>query len=324
MLGASNIIIEIKNGGKTFIRVTDNGSGMELSDMQACIERHATSKIKKVEDLEKSYTMGFRGEALASIASISYFTIISKTQEGIANKICVKAGNITEIEECAAPNGTTMIVEDLFFNTPVRYKFLKQDLAEFRYIKEWVQKAALANISFKLINEGKNIFSSRGNGKISDIIYLLYGKDIRENIIDVDYEENNIKVKGVIGNTMIARESRKDQIVFLNKRNIRNAVLTSSADQAFKGATGIGKYGFFILNLEMPANYYDVNVHPTKMEVRFKDEDLIYKIFYHAIKESMLNNKFLGNNEQTNKEEYVENELEFLTNKLEKSEEKTE
>ena len=132
MLGASNIIIEIKNGGKTFIRVTDNGSGMELSDMQACIERHATSKIKKVEDLEKSYTMGFRGEALASIASISYFTIISKTQEGIANKICVKAGNITEIEECAAPNGTTMIVEDLFFNTPVRYKFLKQDLAEFR------------------------------------------------------------------------------------------------------------------------------------------------------------------------------------------------
>ena len=123
---------------------------------------------------------------------------------------------------------------------------------------------------------------------------------------------------------MIARESRKDQIVFLNKRNIRNAVLTSSADQAFKGATGIGKYGFFILNLEMPANYYDVNVHPTKMEVRFKDEDLIYKIFYHAIKESMLNNKFLGNNEQTNKEEYVENELEFLTNKLEKSEEKTE
>ena len=166
MLGASNIIIEIKNGGKTFIRVTDNGSGMELSDMQACIERHATSKIKKVEDLEKSYTMGFRGEALASIASISYFTIISKTQEGIANKICVKAGNITEIEECAAPNGTTMIVEDLFFNTPVRYKFLKQDLAEFRYIKEWVQKAALANtnISFKLINEGKNIFSSSGNG----------------------------------------------------------------------------------------------------------------------------------------------------------------
>ena len=326
MLGATNIIIEIKNGGKTFIRVTDNGSGMELSDMQACIERHATSKIKKVEDLERSYTMGFRGEALASIASISHFTIISKTPEGIANKICVKAGNITEIEERAAQNGTTMIVEDLFFNTPVRYKFLKQDLAEFRYIKEWVQKAALANtnISFKLINEGKNIFSSSGNGKISDIIYLLYGKDIRENIIDVDYEENNIKVKGVIGNTMIARESRKDQIVFLNKRNIRNAVLTSSADQAFKGATGIGKYGFFILNLEMPANYYDVNVHPTKMEVRFKEEDLIYKIFYHAIKESMLNNKFLGNNEQTNKEEYVENELEFLTNKLEKSEEKTE
>lgn len=142
---------------------------------------------------------------------------------------------------------------------------------------------ANTNISFKLINEGKNIFSSSGNGKISDIIYLLYGKDNRENIIDVDYEENNIKVKGVIGNTIIARESRKDQIVFLNKRNIRNAVLTSSADQAFKGANGIGKYGFFILNLEMPANYYDVNVHPTKMEVRFKDEDLIYKIIYHAI-----------------------------------------
>ena len=325
--GATSIYVEIKNGGKTLIKITDNGKGISKDDMPISLERHATSKIRKIEDLENSYTMGFRGEALASICSISELTMISKTkEESIGTKVVAKAGNIIEFEECGAPTGTTIIVENLFFNTPVRYKFLKQDSTEFKYIKDWVQKTAIANptIAFRLINDGKVVFSTTGNGSLTDIIYLLYGKEIKENLVEVNYNQDDIKITGVIGNTLIARENRKDQILFLNKRNIKNPVLTNSADQAFKGATGISKYGFFILNLEMPANYYDVNVHPTKMEVRFKDEDKIYRILYHAIKEAMLNSEFLGNKEKTNKSQYVENEYEFLVNQPKKEETKPE
>ena len=317
--GATKIIIEIKNGGKTLVKIVDNGKGISSNDIPLSLERHATSKIRKIEDLEHTYSMGFRGEALASIASISELTMMTKTAEENGTKIIAEAGEIIEVEEMGLPVGITIMVEKLFFNTPVRYKFLKNDATEFRYIKEWVQKTALVNsdIAFKLINDRKIVFQTNGNGNIRDIIYLLYGKEIEKNLLDVNYESEGIKVTGVIGNTTIARDNRKSQILYLNKRNIKNQILTNSADQAFKGATGIGKYGFFILNLEMPANYYDVNVHPTKMEVRFNDENKLYKVFYHAIKSSMLNGEFLDNDEKEQKKEnYIENELVFLTNKF--------
>ena len=322
--GSNKIVIEIKNGGKTFIKVTDNGKGILLDDIDISLERHATSKIRKIEDLETTYSMGFRGEALASIIAISKLTMISKTKdENTGIKVIAKAGDILEKEEVATQTGTSIIVEDLFFNTPVRYKFLKQDSTEFRYIKELIQKIAMANlnISFKLLNDGKTVFSSNGSGDIKDIVYILYGRECKDNIINVDYKECGIKVTGVIGNTLMARDNRKGQIIFLNKRNIKNAMITSSIDQAFKGGIGIGKHGFFILNLEMPADFYDINVHPTKMEVRFKEEDKIYKVVYHAVKISMLNKDFLGNNEiEAKKESYIENEFEFLTNHFSKDE----
>ena len=317
--GATKIVVEIKNGGKTLVKIVDNGKGISANDIPLSLERHATSKIRRIEDLEHTYSMGFRGEALASIASISELTMLTRTAEENGTKIIAEAGEIIELDEIGLPVGTTIMVEKLFFNTPVRYKFLKNDATEFRYIKEWVQKTALvnSNIAFKLINDGKIVFQTNGNGNIRDIIYLLYGKEIEKNLLEVNYENEGIKVTGVIGNTTIARDNRKSQILYLNKRNIKNQILTDSADQAFKGATGIGKYGFFILNLEMPANYYDVNVHPTKIEVRFNDEDKLYKVFYHAIKSAMLNSEFLDNNEKEQKKEnYIENELEFLTNKF--------
>ena len=322
--GSNKIVIEIKNGGKTFIKVTDNGKGILLDDIDISFERHATSKIRKIEDLETTYSMGFRGEALASIVAISKLTMISKTKdEDTGIKVIAKAGDILEKEEVVTQTGTSIIVEDLFFNTPVRYKFLKQDSTEFRYIKELIQKIAMANlnISFKLLNDGKTVFSSNGSGDIKDIVYILYGRECKDNIINVDYKECGIKETGVIGNTLMARDNRKGQIIFLNKRNIKNAMITSSIDQAFKGGIGIGKHGFFILNLEMPADFYDINVHPTKMEVRFKEEDKIYKVVYHAVKNSMLNKDFLGNNEiEAKKESYIENEFEFLTNHFSKDE----
>lgn len=317
--GATKIVVEVKNGGKTLVKIVDNGKGISANDIPLSLERHATSKIRRIEDLEHTYSMGFRGEALASIASISELTMLTRTAEENGTKIIAEAGEIIKVDEIGLPVGTTIMVKKLFFNTPVRYKFLKNDATEFRYIKEWVQKTALvnSNIAFKLINDGKIVFQTNGNGNIRDIIYLLYGKEIEKNLLEVNYENEGIKVTGVIGNTTIARDNRKSQILYLNKRNIKNQILTNSADQAFKGTTGIGKYGFFILNLEMPANYYDVNVHPTKMEVRFNDEDKLYKVFYHAIKSAMLNSEFLDNNEKEQKKEnYIENELEFLTNKF--------
>ena len=317
--GATKIVVEIKNGGKTLVKIVDNGKGISANDIPLSLERHATSKIRRREDLEHTYSMGFRGEALASIASISELTMLTRTAEENGTKIIAEAGEIIKVDEIGLPVGTTIMVEKLFFNTPVRYKFLKNDATEFRYIKEWVQKTALvnSNIAFKLINDGKIVFQTNGNGNIRDIIYLLYGKEIEKNLLEVNYENEGIKVTGVIGNTTIARDNRKSQILYLNKRNIKNQILTNSADQAFKGATGIGKYGFFILNLEMPANYYDVNVHQSKMEVRFNDVDKLYKVFFHAIKSAMLNSEFLDNNEKEQKKEnYIENELQFLTNRF--------
>ena len=240
-------------------------------------------------------------------------------------KLVAEAGDILSQEEVGAKVGTTMTVENLFFNVPVRYKFLKNDATEFRYIKELIQKIALSNldVAIKLINDGKNVFQSTGNGSIEDIVYTLFGKEVKDNLIKVDHKEGEVRITGVVGNTLMAKDSRKNQILFLNKRNIKNQMLTSSADQAFKGGTGIGKYGFFILNIEMPATYYDVNVHPTKMEVRFKDEQALYKIMYHAIKETLLNKEFLGNNEvEDNKNNYIENEFEFLTSHYNTNDEK--
>ena len=238
-----------------------------------------------------------------------------------------EGGDIISQEEIGSKVGTTMTVENLFFNVPVRYKFLKNDATEFRYIKELVQKIALSNldVSIKLINDGKNVFQSTGNGNIEDIVYTLFGKEVKDNLVKVDHQEGEIRITGVVGNTLMAKDSRKNQIFFLNKRNIKNQILTSSADQAFKGGTGIGKYGFFILNIEMPASYYDVNVHPTKMEVRFKDEQALFRIVYHAIKETLLNKDFLGNTEnENNKQSYIEKEFDFLTNHYSKEEDKSE
>lgn len=314
---ATNITIEIKKGGKEYIKITDNGKGIARDDIAISLERHATSKLRKIEDLENIYSMGFRGEALASISSISKLTMISRTKEDNTGiKTVAEAGNIVSQEEVSANIGTTIIVENIFFNTPVRYKFLKQDSTESRYIKEFIQKVALANknIAIKLFIDSKKVFQTTGNGKIKDVIYQIYGKDIAENIEEVEYESDNIKITGVVGNTLIAKDSRKGQITFLNNRPIYSKILASSGDQAFQSSIGIGKYGFYILNLEMPATYYDINVHPTKKEVRFEDENKIYKAFYNALKTAMLNKEFLGNTDiEKDKKEYVEKEFNFVT-----------
>ncbi len=289
--GANKITIETKNGGISYIRITDNGKGFLPDDMEIAFERHATSKIREAADLETVTSMGFRGEALASIAAISHVELISKTAENeIGKKIEVKGGNIINIEDAGCPQGTTITVTDLFYNTPVRYKFLKKDFTEAGYIEDAVTRIALVHpeISIKLINSGKVIIQTSGNGDMKSVIYSIYGKDIAENIVEVNYTYEDIKITGVIGKPIIARSNRSNQLFFVNKRYIRDKVLTSAAEQGYKGLLTIGKYGFLVLNIEMNPQKVDVNVHPAKLEVRFEDENKIFKAIYHAVKDSLL------------------------------------
>ena len=289
--GADNISIEIKNGGISYIRITDNGKGFEADDLEIAFERHATSKIRNADDLATVKSMGFRGEALASIAAIARVELVTKTEESeIGHKIVVEGGKILSKEEIGCPKGTSITIESLFFNTPVRYKFLKKDFTESGYIEDTVSRIALVNpnIAIKYINTGKTIIQTSGNGEIKDIVYGIYGKDIAENIINVEYYFEDMAVKGVIGNPSIARSNRSNQLFFVNKRYVKDKTLTSAAEQAFKGLLPIGKYGFLILNLEIDPQKLDVNVHPAKLEVRFEEENKIFKLVYHAIKETML------------------------------------
>ena len=289
--GATNITIETKNGGISYIRITDNGKGFMPDDMEIAFERHATSKIRQADDLETVTSMGFRGEALASIAAISNVELISRTEDNeIGKKIEVKGGNVVNFEDAGCPKGSTITVTDLFYNTTVRYKFLKKDFTEAGYIEDAITRIALVHpeIAIKLINSGKVIIQTSGNGDMKSVIYSIYGKDVAENIIDVNYEYEDMKITGVIGKPVIARSNRSNQLFFVNKRYIKDKVLTSSAEQGYKGLLTIGKYGFLVLNIEMNPQKVDVNVHPAKLEVRFEDENKVFKAIYHAIRDSLL------------------------------------
>ena len=289
--GAKNVTVEIKNGGISYIRVTDDGSGIMPDDMEIAFERHATSKIRKADDLNVVKSMGFRGEALASISAISKMELVSKTyKEKIGYKIIAEGGNIVDKHEEGAQKGTTITVKELFYNTPVRYKFLKKDFTESGYIEDTVTRIALANpnVAIKLVNTGKKVIQTNGNGKIEDCIYEIFGREVFDNILPVDYIYENYHVTGVIGKPIISRSNRTNQIFFVNKRYVRNKTLSSAAEQGFKGLVTIGKHGFLILNIDMNPGKVDVNVHPTKLEIRFQEESKVFKAVYHSIKETLL------------------------------------
>ena len=289
--GATNITVEIQNGGISKIRIIDNGSGMSKDDLEFAFERHATSKIRKAADLENVKSMGFRGEALASIAAIAHVELVSKTEDdNIGHKIVVEGGKILEIEDSASQKGTTITVSNLFFNTPVRYKFLKKDFTEAGYIEDAVTRIAIANpnSAIKLINGNKTIIQTNGNGDLKTVIYTIYGKEIAEGLLEVNYEYEGIKVTGAIGKPEIARNNRSYQMFFVNKRYIKDKTLSAGVEQAFKGLIPIGKYGVVVLNIEIEPNKIDVNVHPTKLEIRFQEEQKVFKAIYHSVKDTLL------------------------------------
>ena len=310
--GATNITVEIKNGGISYIRVTDNGKGIPEDDLEIAFERHATSKIRSADDLDTVTSMGFRGEALASIAAIANVEMISKTaNQANGYKVVVQGGDVLEKTEIGAPVGTTITVTNLFFNTPVRYKFLKKDYTEAGYIEDVVTRIALVHpeISIKLINTGKTIIQTNGNGDLKTVVYSIYGKDVSNALIDLDYTYEDIHIYGVIGKPEIARSNRSNQIFFVNKRYIKDKSLSSATERAYKGMIPIGKFSFLVLNVDMNPKKVDVNVHPAKLEVRFEEENVVFKAVYHAIKDTLLKSELVADTDHASSEKRSESGL---------------
>ena len=318
--GATAITVEIRNGGISYIRVTDNGKGIMQDDLEIAFERHATSKLRNAEDLDEIRTMGFRGEALASIASIAKVSLMSKTADSDNGyEVVIEGGNILSKSEAGCPNGTSITIENLFYNTPVRYKFLKKDFTESGYIEDVVTRIALVHpeISIRLINTGKTIIQTSGNGDIKPVIYNIYGKEIADNLIDIEYTYEDVLVKGVIGKPVISRSNRSNQLFFVNNRYVKDKTLSGAAEQAFKGFVTIGKHGFLVLNLDMDPRKVDVNVHPAKLEVRFQEENKIFKAIYHAIREGLLKGDLVADTSSIDK---IDNEkTRYNTEKIEEN-----
>ena len=287
---ANLITVEIKKGGSTYIRVSDNGSGMSEDDAKICFLRHATSKIAKSEDLDAIYTLGFRGEALSSIGAVAEVELFTKRTEDETG-VCVtcKGGEILSSEEAGIPDGTSITVENLFYNTPARLKFLKKDATEAGYITDIMTRFIFAHpeISFKLIIDGKEKLFSPGDNSLKNSIYTAYGKDYANGTIPVDYEADGIRVTGLIGKGTLGRPKRNYQSFFVNKRYINSRTIVAALENAYKNQIMIGKFPMAVLNIEINPSQIDINVHPTKLEVKFSNEKAIYDAVYYGVKNAL-------------------------------------
>lgn len=285
--GATQIVVEIKNGGNEFIRVTDNASGIEREDVEKAFLSHATSKIANENDLNFIKTLGFRGEALPSVAAVSKVHVLTKTaNEKIGTKFIIKGGEKESIEEIGTPDGTTIIVKNLFYNTPARYKFLKTDRSEGNYVANAVDKIALSNpgISFKFIRDNRTVLKTSGDGKLENAIYSVFGKDFLDTLIPVELSLNEKKIYGFASDPHRARKNRSMQHFFLNGRYIKNKTLTAALERAYEHSIMSGFFPACVLFIELPFEEVDVNVHPAKLEVRFQNEKDIFSFVYHSVK----------------------------------------
>ncbi len=288
--GATAVTVEIKNGGASYMRVTDNGSGMSAEDAQICFLRHATSKISTGSDLEAIYTLGFRGEALSSIGAVAQVSLYTKRAEDETG-VCVNCsgGEIVSSADAGTPDGTTIVVENLFYNTPARLKFLKKDAAETGYITDVITRLIFAHpeISFRLIVNGKEKLFSSGDNNLQNAVYTVYGKDYAKGTIPVEFISGAIKLTGLVGKGTVSTAKRTHQCFFVNHRCIKSPLMTRALEEAYKNQIMIGKFPFAVLNLEIEPGKIDINVHPTKLEVKFSDEQEIYKIVYYGVKDAL-------------------------------------
>jgi DNA mismatch repair protein MutL len=283
---ADSITIEIEEGGEKLIKVIDNGTGIFPEDMEKAFLPHATSKISDIDDIYRIQTMGFRGEALASIASVSKVDMKSRTGEfDFGKNVTVEAGNIEKIEDVGANIGTTVVVRELFFNVPARKKFLKSMSREYSYISDIIARMAIANpeIAFKLVHNGKTTLTTFGTGEVIDAVRSVYGKPAADNLVNFEEHGDIASVYGFIGNAELAKGNRNSQSIFVNKRYIKNRTITAAVENAFKSFITVNKHPFFILFINIYPEFIDVNVHPTKSEIKFKDERELYRLVFGAV-----------------------------------------
>lgn len=283
--GAASITAEIMNGGIKFLRVTDNGCGISRNDVQTAFISHATSKISSAEDLDSIYTLGFRGEALASISAVSKVDVLTKTEsENTGTHYCIEGGEETAYEEAGCPNGTTIVVSDIFYNTPARMKFLKKDVSEANAVSAVVDRIALSHpeISFRFIRDGKQVMLTNGKNDLISTVYSVLGKEASLSMIPVSYELDFVKVSGCITKPVSCKATRGMQFSFLNNRFIKSTTVMAALEQSYKNSVMVGKFPGCVLNIEIDPSFVDVNVHPTKTEVRFSNEKLIFNAVYYA------------------------------------------
>ena len=290
--GATAITVEIKNGGVTFMRVSDNGCGILKEDIRPAFIRHATSKVKVEDDLDAIATLGFRGEALASVASVSHLELLTKArEEETGTRYLIEGGEEVLFEDAGCPDGTTFIIRDLFYNVPARMKFLKTDMAEGNAVSNVVDKIALSHpeIAITYIKDGKTVLRTAGDGKLLSAIYAVYGRDFAKSLIPVDYTLGGVHVTGFISRPENARPNRNMQNFFINHRFVICKTAMAAISEACKGSVMVGKFPSCVLNLDMSFNAVDVNVHPTKLEVRFVNERPVFDAVYHAVKTALMN-----------------------------------
>ena len=289
--GATAVTVEVKGGGLSFLRVTDNGAGIKKDEVKLAFLRHATSKLVTVEDLLSISSLGFRGEALASIAAVAQVEMITKTADDVTGlRYQINGGKEISSEEIGAPGGTTIIVRNLFYNTPARKKFMKTDATETSYIYDLMCRICMSHpeISFKFIANGTDKLFTSGNGKLRDIIYHIYGRDITSNLLEINAENDYMKISGYIARPCISRGNRSFEGYYVNHRYIKSAVLTKAIEDAFRTFVMIHKFPFTEINFQVRPDLLDVNVHPTKMELKFANSQDIYSFTYNAIRETLL------------------------------------
>lgn len=290
--GAERICVEIKNGGITYMRVTDDGCGMAYEEVPTAFMRHATSKLSRAEELDNICTLGFRGEALASVAAVTRTEVLTKRScDDLGTSYRIEGGEETLYEPAGCPDGTTIIMRDLFFNTPARLKFLKKDASEANYVQSVVDKLALSypHIAFTFIRDNKTVRVTSGDGKLYSAVYSVFGKQFAASLTDVDYEQNHIRVSGYITTPYACRANRQMQYFFINGRSVKNTTCMAALEEGYKNSIMVGKFPACVLNIEMPACDVDVNVSPSKTEVRFANERAIFETVYLAVKNGILN-----------------------------------
>lgn len=288
--GAKNITVEIKNGGSTYIRITDDGCGIEKDDIKKVFVSHATSKISQKDDLNSISTLGFRGEAMASISAVAKVELLTKAEsEDFGTRYEIAGGEEISFDNAGCPKGTTIVVRDIFFNTPARMKFLKKDVTEGNSVAGIVDRMAISHpdISFRFIRDGKQVLITSGSGELISTIYSVFGRDVSDALIPVDYSYENMRITGFVSKPTSSRKSRAMQFFFINGRLIKSQTAMAALEQAYKNSIMVGRFPMCVLNIELNPSLVDVNVHPAKIEVRFANEKPIFDLIYYGVKSAV-------------------------------------